>query len=818
LVCRFVDVDLNTAVLLQCDGNLEQALQSLLPTESEPAPPAPAQQTDVQGAAEHTPGERTVRSTAEAVRALLPPPPAVQYWLDGGMFYHNYNASASRNDEATAAAEWLVEAVAHAHLSPAIKAAGRALMQQPSFTANLETFNVYAPSSSSSSAPGAGCTRIGSVWTHILIPQLHAKLVQLGEDARAANARANIVTELGSAAVAACSTMHPAYPPGTRARQDDAMPDVAAQFDFEHGWKDRPEQVYIHTLCLVALVLDPLFATELTMVASDVDGAVNVHAAQTKSYSRMAGKMAAADDHRYVPHPRPARNIDIVRRLAVVETTAAARQLITGVSARFGGLSYLKCLADLGDGPAAAARYHMLPTMLTVEFAPEEWTVGRMIDDPQVQVAWEHRRATRPGSVSGEQWVRDHDAAVAALRRVDRAVQLKQHCEVQLVLKPMAEIRHAMHELYKVKRADSGALLLSDVAKPEEGGVDGQDLVGAANDGRIVTVERLLALAIGGRGSGDEGAATARRYVNQRTSGAPGGPTALYMAAQGGHLAVVRVLLASGADPAIAMLTDGATPVWVAAHNGHLDVVRMLTEARANVNTAKTITGATPVFVAAQYGHLDVVGALVDSGADVNVARTGNGDTPVYIAAQQDNVGVVRLLVEAGANVNAATTDDGSTPVFMAAQHGHLEVVRVLVEAGANVNAVKTTDGCTPVFIAAFEGHLDIVLLLVQAGADVNAATTINGATPVLVAARNGHLDVAGVLIEVGADIHAASTDNGSTPVFMAAQKGHTDVVRLLLEASANPSTPLFAGVTPLELAQYQNFTGIVDLLKEFGA
>jgi hypothetical protein len=45
------------------------------------------------------------------------------------------------------------------------------------------------------------------------------------------------------------------------------MPAVAAQFDFINGWKDRPEHVYIHTLCLTAIALDPLFGVELNLLA-----------------------------------------------------------------------------------------------------------------------------------------------------------------------------------------------------------------------------------------------------------------------------------------------------------------------------------------------------------------------------------------------------------------------------------------------------------------------------------------------------------------------------------------------------------------------
>jgi hypothetical protein len=74
----------------------------------------------------------------------MPPPPAVQYWLDGGSFYHPDGTTRS-NAEAAAAAEWLVEAVSNAHLSPSlIKPAGRALLAQYSFTANLDGYRIYS--------------------------------------------------------------------------------------------------------------------------------------------------------------------------------------------------------------------------------------------------------------------------------------------------------------------------------------------------------------------------------------------------------------------------------------------------------------------------------------------------------------------------------------------------------------------------------------------------------------------------------------------------------------------------------------------------
>jgi ankyrin repeat protein len=85
----------------------------------------------------------------------------------------------------------------------------------------------------------------------------------------------------------------------------------------------------------------------------------------------------------------------------------------------------------------------------------------------------------------------------------------------------------------------------------------GTALVWAATKGRVRAVRRLLELGAG---------------VNVRgTFGGPQhgvGTTALHHAAEGGHLEVIEVLLAAGADPTIEDALYGATPASWAEHNG----------------------------------------------------------------------------------------------------------------------------------------------------------------------------------------------------------------------------------------------------------
>ncbi|GMI14779.1 hypothetical protein TrVE_jg7335 [Triparma verrucosa] len=190
-------------------------------------------------------------------------------------------------------------------------------------------------------------------------------------------------------------------------------------------------------------------------------------------------------------------------------------------------------------------------------------------------------------------------------------------------------------------------------------------------------------------------------------------------AAEVGNARKVQELLSAGVFVSCSKEGDeGRTALLKAALRGHLEVVQVLVAAGADVNKARTDDGCTPLFMAAQNGHQNVVQALVTARADLNKATTDTGDTPLYIAAQQGHLDVVQALVAARADVNKAITD-GRTPLWQAAQNGHQNVVQVLVAAGADVNKARTSDGCTPLRIANApqNKHTSVVAYLQSVGA-----------------------------------------------------------------------------------------------------
>ena len=201
---------------------------------------------------------------------------------------------------------------------------------------------------------------------------------------------------------------------------------------------------------------------------------------------------------------------------------------------------------------------------------------------------------------------------------------------------------------------------------------------------------------------------TVTAYLAGEGGRGDGGWYPLWVAALDGRREVVAWLVGEvGAAAGAADPSDGASAMFVAAQEGHLEVVLVLVAGGASVDQAD-VGGATPLIMAATEGHLAMVRALVGAGASVDRPKK-DGATPLFMAAQFGHLAVVRALVEAGAGVDRAI-DNGFTPLFKAAQKGHLEVVRALVEAGAD-KKVETQWG-TPLAIAVSKGHLSVVKLL----------------------------------------------------------------------------------------------------------
>jgi ankyrin repeat protein/thiol-disulfide isomerase/thioredoxin len=221
---------------------------------------------------------------------------------------------------------------------------------------------------------------------------------------------------------------------------------------------------------------------------------------------------------------------------------------------------------------------------------------------------------------------------------------------------------------------------------------------------------------------------------------------ALCMAVQNPQAAIVKELLAHGANPNARLYGDWTALSWACK---------------------------TDVGIARQ---------LVAAGADVNLPRSYNGDTPLMHAAGSMPVEIVSELIAKGAQVNTMTKR-GDTAAGWAALGGKLENMKVLLQHGAEINIhVGSPDDYIgwPLITAIRRGNVALVDLLLAHGADIDTRDS-HGKTALMYAVQFNQVDVAKLLIVRKADVFAqADYDYNNTALELAENTGKTEIAALL--------------------------------------
>ncbi|MBN2582317.1 MAG: ankyrin repeat domain-containing protein [Planctomycetes bacterium] len=178
-----------------------------------------------------------------------------------------------------------------------------------------------------------------------------------------------------------------------------------------------------------------------------------------------------------------------------------------------------------------------------------------------------------------------------------------------------------------------------------------------------------------------------------------------------GDEAILRLLIAHGADVDATQYEDhGLRPLHNVVSEG-LPAVRLLVELGADVN-AKGEFGQRPLHRAVLFQATDVARFLVEKGANVN-GEDDRRRTPVFSATTAD---MVRLLVSLGADVRRRGRDGGTALHEVVSGEDRAEAVRALLEAGADANA-KNHWNSTPLAIAEQDEQPEVAALLRQYGA-----------------------------------------------------------------------------------------------------
>ena len=279
-----------------------------------------------------------------------------------------------------------------------------------------------------------------------------------------------------------------------------------------------------------------------------------------------------------------------------------------------------------------------------------------------------------------------------------------------------------------------------------------------------------------------------RALLNERpraidvNAAAGDGATALHWAAHRDDLAIVDLLLRSGAR-ADASNDLGATPLHLACTNRSAPIVERLLAAGANANAA-LLNGETALMMCARAGAADGVAALTAGGADVNAHEREHQQTALMWAAAERHPDVVRLLIGAHADIRARSLSYAQTVVGEQTQRAGREELNYTVLRG----------GATPLLFAARVGDVASARLLLDAGADANDSQP-DGVSALVLAAHSGNGTVAALLLEHGADPNALGS--GYTALHAAVLRSDLNLVKTLLAHGANPNLRMTKG-TPM--------------------
>ncbi|KAH0927408.1 hypothetical protein HID58_019664 [Brassica napus] len=241
-----------------------------------------------------------------------------------------------------------------------------------------------------------------------------------------------------------------------------------------------------------------------------------------------------------------------------------------------------------------------------------------------------------------------------------------------------------------------------------------------------------------------------KKYVKQVTG--RHNDTELHLAAQRGDLAAVQQILkdinsqmegtlsgeefdAEVAEIRASIVNEvnelGETALFTAADKGHLDVVKELLKYSSRESIAKkNRSGYDPLHIAAiqghhaMRGHTEVVNQLLSKAGNLLDISRSNHKNALHLAARQGHVEVIKALLAKDAHLARRVDKKGQTALHMAVKGQSSEVVKLLLDADPAIVMLPDKSCNTALHVATRKKRAEIVeLLLSLPDTNANALT-----------------------------------------------------------------------------------------------
>jgi ankyrin repeat protein len=305
---------------------------------------------------------------------------------------------------------------------------------------------------------------------------------------------------------------------------------------------------------------------------------------------------------------------------------------------------------------------------------------------------------------------------------------------------------------------------------------------------------------------------------------------ALTLASMGGFLEIVALLLESGLESFLADPFEINRSLKAALRSGKVSAARLILKwAFENGMKSKLPSSIRKI----PEDDMDkIIQALSEANREVD-EKGGTRENCLQAKAHKGDLTAVSRLLDLGADIENNSGEWG-TPLMAAASAGKLEVVRLLIDRGANIMTMdigKDRSGGSAIDYAAARGQEKVVRTLIDKGARFNFQSSHRSSSYrsrsfnvlQMASQHKNSAPVLRLLFEYGANANEvgrneSQSQTSPSPLQLAAQHGDQDSLQVLLDYGADVNFIGLDGNTPIHSAARAGQSENLKLLLKQGA
>ncbi|KAI4349248.1 hypothetical protein L6164_009861 [Bauhinia variegata] len=262
--------------------------------------------------------------------------------------------------------------------------------------------------------------------------------------------------------------------------------------------------------------------------------------------------------------------------------------------------------------------------------------------------------------------------------------------------------------------------------------------------------------------------------------------TPLHSAVRAGHLDLVLGIIAEKEEQEVKELLSkqnrsGETALYIAAENGHIDMVKeLLKYCDIGLASFKARNGFDAFQIAAKNGDLEILKVLIEAIPELSMTVDQSNTTALHTAAAQGHIEVVNFLLDKGSNFVTIAKSNGKTALHSAARYGHVEVIKALLSREPELAMRIDKKGQTALHMAVKGQNLKLVEELLKSNPSLTNVVDTKGNTPLHIAARKGRVEIVGKLLDCSETDTDVINKSGETALDTAEKNGQSEIVNIL--------------------------------------